>query len=112
MRTEIIQANLGTGSESHPYLMTTGKQNGVLSRRKRRRGCLIRGWNWSGAQRVVVVVVEVAAGTAASEVVVSWCVVVVEVVSGVDEQAPRLRAAEAQRARRISLVFIIMAMMG
>ena len=59
----------------------------------------------SRAQRVeVVVVVEVAGGNCVVEV--SWCVVVVDVVSGVDEQAPRPRVTEAAMARRKSLVFM------
>ena len=40
-------------------------------------------------------------------VVVSWCVVVVDVVSGSDEQAPRPKATEAQTMERRSLIFML-----
>lgn len=83
------------------------KQSGVSSREKKRRVALIRGWKTADLPAnycvEVVVVVEVAGGNC---VVVSWCVVVVEVVCGSDEQAPSPRAAEIPMARRKNLVFM------
>ena len=55
---------------------------------------------------MVVVVVDWVTGWGGNSVVVDWCVVVVEVTAGSEEHAPSIKAAEAQRARRMMDVFI------